>query len=90
MYAEANQTQQVITIISDWETGDGEFLDLFDDSQALGGEDGGSENILDTRPACGAIFVDPCLAASTSPPPLISLCSSRPYLATSSARQYPC
>ena len=84
MYAE---TQQAITIIGDWETGDDEFLDLFDDSQALDGEDAGSENTLDTCPVCGAIFVDFCLSVSVGPPPLISPYSSRPYSATPSAHQ---
>ena len=87
MYAQTSQTQQAITIIGDWEMGDDEFLDLFDDSQTLGDEDGGSENTLDTCPVCGAIFVDFCLSVSVTPPPLIGPCSSRSYSATSSARQ---
>jgi len=86
MYAQTNRTQQAITIIGDWETGDDEFLDLFDDSQAFGDEDGGSENTLDTCPVCGAIFVDFCLSVSVTLPPLIGPYSSRSYSATSSAR----
>lgn len=82
MYAQTNQSQQAITIIGDWEMGDDEFLDLIDDSQALGDEDGSSENTLDTCPVCGAIFVDFCLSVSVTPPPLIGPYSSRSYSAT--------
>ena len=87
MYAQTNQTQRAITIIGDWETGDDEFLDLFDDSQALDDGDGGSENIIDTCPVCGAIFLDFCLSVSVTPPPPIGPYSSRPYSATSSAHK---
>ena len=87
MYIQTNQTQQSITIIGDWETGDDEFLDLFDDSQALEDGDGGSENVLDTCPVCGAIFLDFCLSVSVTGPPLIGPYSSHRYSATSSAHQ---
>lgn len=73
MYTQSTQTEQMITIVGDWETGDDELLDLIDDSQAFGG-DGGSENILNTCPICGAIFVDFCLSVSVASPSLMSPC----------------
>lgn len=73
MYTQSTQTEQMITIVGDWETGDDELLDLIDDSQAFGGDDG-SENILNTCPICGAIFVDFCLSVSVASPSLMSPC----------------
>jgi hypothetical protein len=87
VYTQPSQTQQVVTIVGDWETGDDEFLDLVDDSQALGDEDDDSENVLDTCPVCGAIFVDFCLSVSVAPPPLMGPHSSHSYSATPSAHQ---
>jgi hypothetical protein len=86
LHTQASQTQQVITI-GDWEMGDDEFLDLVDDSRAVGDETDGPENVLDTCPVCGAIFVDFCLSVSVTPPPPVGPYSSHPYSATSSAHQ---
>jgi hypothetical protein len=77
----------MVTITGNWEMGDDEFLDFVDDSQAVGDEEDGAENVLNTCPVCGAIFVDFCLSVSVIPPPLMELYSSRPYSATSSTHQ---
>jgi len=87
LYTQNTQTQPVITIVGDWETGDDEFLGLVDDSQAVGDEEDSPENTLDTCPVCGAIFVDFCLSVSVTPPPLMGPFSSHPYSATSSTHQ---
>ena len=71
MYTRTSQTQEIITIVENWETGDDEFLSLGDDSQAMGDEEDSAENILDTCPVCGAIFVDFCLSVSVTSPPLM-------------------
>lgn len=85
---ETNQTQRTMTIVSDWEMGDDEFPNLVDNSQAMGDEDDGAENILDTCPVCGAIFVDFCLSVSVTSPLLMGPYSSHPHSATSSTHQY--
>lgn len=89
LYTQTDQTQQAMTIVGDWETGDDEFLDLVDDSQDFDDE-GGPKNTLDTCPVCGAIFVDFCLSVSITPPPLMGPYSSHPYSATPSARKRLC
>jgi len=87
LHTQNTQTPQVITIAGNWEMGDDEFLDLTDDSQAVGDEEDSPENTLDTCPVCGAIFVDFCLSVSVASPPLMDPYSSHPYSATSSAHQ---
>ena len=63
LYTQTNRNQQTMNLVSDWETGDDEFLDPVDDSQVVWDEDS-PENILSTCPVCGAIFVDFCLSVS--------------------------
>lgn len=66
---QANQTQEMINLVGDWEMGDDELLDIVDDSQVVD-DDASPENALDTCPVCGAIFVDLCLSVSATPSPL--------------------
>lgn len=89
LYMQANQKQQTTDLAGDWEMGDDEFLDLADDSQAVYDQEDNPENVLDTCPVCGAIFVDFCLSVSaTLSPLLMGPYSSHPDSATSSARQW--
>ena len=67
LYTQARQTQQIVSV-GDWEMGDDEFLDLGDDSQAVGDEEDSPEDILDSCPVCGTIFVDFCLSVSVVSP----------------------
>jgi len=76
-----------MTITENWEMGDDEFLSLDDNSQAMGDEEGSAENILDTCPVCGAIFVDFCLSVSATSLPLMDPHSSHPYSATPNAHR---
>jgi len=77
----------MMTIVGNWEMGDDEFPDLVDDSQAVGDEEDGAENVLATCPVCGAIFVDFCLSVSATSPQLTGPYSSHRCSATSSAHQ---
>lgn len=85
LYTQTNQTQRTMTIVGNWETGDDEFPDLVDDSQVVGDEEDGAENILAACPVCGAIFLDFCLSVSVTSPQLVGPYSSYPCSATSSA-----
>ena len=87
MHTQTNQTHQLMTTVGNWEMGDDEFPDLVDDSQAVGDEADGAENVLDTCPICGTIFVDFCLSVSVTSLPLMGPYSSQPYSAASSAHQ---
>ena len=87
LYTGTNRTRRTMTIVSNWEMGDDEFPDLIDNSQAAGEEEDGAENILDTCPVCGAIFVDFCLSVSVTSPLLMGPHSSHLYSAASSAHQ---
>lgn len=69
-HIQTNRAQKVVNPVSGWETGDDELLDIVDDSQ-VDDDENNPENILDTCPVCGAIFVDFCLSVSAAPPPLL-------------------
>jgi hypothetical protein len=73
LYVETNETQEMISLVGDWEMGDDELLDIADDSRVVDNGEDGPENLLDTCPVCGAIFVDFCLSVSPTPSPWIML-----------------
>lgn len=54
----------MVNLVDDWETGDDELLDIVDDTLVPDGEEDGPEDVLDTCPVCGAIFLDFCLSVS--------------------------